>query len=566
MKMLLVAINAKYIHSNLAVYDLRAYAGEYRQDIEIAEYTINNLTEHIIMDIYKRKPEVLAFSTYIWNVELVHEVAHELHKLLPEIDIWLGGPEVSYDSYELLKKYEYIKGVMRGEGEETFRLLMKHYKDGMELEKVTGVTYREQADGVEAIKTNPDTAAVNMDDIPFPYDDITDFENRIIYYESSRGCPYSCSYCLSSVDKRLRFRSVELVRKELLFFLEKKVAQVKFVDRTFNCLKAHALTIWQFILENDNGITNFHFEISADILDKDMLEVIGKMRPGLIQLEIGVQTTNETTIKEIRRTMNFDRLAEVVKALKANRNVHLHLDLIAGLPFENMDSFINSFNEVYALQPDELQLGFLKVLKGSYMKEKHKDYGIVHKDKAPYEVMYTSWLSFPELLRLKQIEEMVEIFYNSNQFAATIAYLENKYETPYKLYEALADYYEFNVGAGSKQSRMARYELLHAMYEKETWINELDSLLAYDIFLREKAKSRPSFKPLTLEDKEAVRMLYRNEFREYDGKMTHIEPFEYEITGCHNGSLTNKKVYILFDYSRRNPLDYSAATTVLVKE
>lgn len=573
MKILLVAINAKYIHSNLAIYDLRAYSKKYGEHIEMAEYTINNLSEQIIIDIYKRNPDVIAFSTYIWNVDMVNEIAKEINKLLPDVPIWAGGPEVSYCAKEYLTDNPFFSGIMYGEGEETFKRLVEYYLGiRQDISQVTGITYRKD----NAIITTEPSPQIDMDDIPFAYEDIGELENRIIYYESSRGCPFSCSYCLSSVDKHLRFRSVDIVKKELDFFLRRKVPQVKFVDRTFNCNKKHAMDIWQFILDNDNGVTNFHFEIGADLIDDDELEILSKMRKGLVQLEIGIQSTNYDTIKEIHRVMDFGKLSEVVRKIKSFDNIHQHVDLIAGLPYEGLESFIKSFNDVYALHAEQLQLGFLKVLKGSYMQEMKKNYGIVHKDKAPYEVMYTNWLSFSEVLELKRIEEMVEIFYNSGQFSNTMELLEQFYETPYMLYEDIANYYDKHIKSGMKQNRIAKYELIHDMYcekldriknnkneihnsikNNENEIHNrfddfdmqlLDDMLVYDIFDRENAKSRPGFSTVREEDREKIKRYYRDEGRKYDKRMTHIEAFSYERVADSDGqnSSTSK------DFCRSN--------------
>ncbi|HIV11553.1 MAG TPA: DUF4080 domain-containing protein, partial [Candidatus Pullilachnospira stercoravium] len=418
MKFLLVAINAKYIHSNPAVYSLRAYAGEYGEQISLAEYTINQSIDVMLKGIFRRKPEVLCISCYIWNISIARELAEEVHRVLPDTKIWLGGPEVSYDAKQVLERNPQITGVMMGEGEETFLELVRHYAVGAPgISEIRGIAWR-GGDGL--IRDNGFRGPVDLDTVPFIYQDLSGFENRILYYESSRGCPFSCSYCLSSIDRKLRFRSMELVKRELQFFLDHKVPQVKFVDRTFNCSHQRALEIWRYLTEHDNGVTNFHFEIAADLLNEEELELIASMRPGMIQLEIGVQSTNPEVIREIRRKMDFDRVARVVRRLSENHNVHLHLDLIAGLPLEDFTSFGRSFDQVYALRPQQLQLGFLKVLKGAYMYEMAADYGCVYRKKEPYEVLFTRWISFEEILRLKQTEEMVEVYYNSGQFARTV--------------------------------------------------------------------------------------------------------------------------------------------------
>ena len=390
MKILLNAINAKYIHSNLAVYSLRAYAKEYREHIRLLEYTINNRVEEILEGIYKEHADVICFSCYIWNLDYIEEIVLEIGKLRPDMPIWLGGPEVSYHAEEMLEQYPFLDGIMKGEGEITFRELAVYYQnqengtEGKTLEEIHGITYRD-AEG--AIKSNPWRPAMDLSEVDFPYANLKKFENRIIYYESSRGCPFSCSYCLSSIDKRLRFRNLDLVKKELAFFLEQKVPQVKFVDRTFNCKKDHAMAVWKFIAEHDNGVTNFHFEIAADLMTEEELKLLNTLRPGLVQLEIGVQSTNPQTIEAIHRKMDFGRVTEIVNRIAKGRNIHQHLDLIAGLPYEDYDSFRRSFADVYALRPQQLQLGFLKVLRGSFMYEHTEKYDCHYQEREPYEVL-----------------------------------------------------------------------------------------------------------------------------------------------------------------------------------
>ena len=457
MKILLTAINAKYIHSNLAVYSLRAYAQSRVTDpdteIALAEYTINQQTDDILMDIYRRKPDVLCFSCYIWNISYVETVLREVHKVLPDTKIWLGGPEVSYDAVAVLKRLPEVTGVMKGEGEETFAELA----EGMELVGLQGITWRRED---REIIENPWRPVMDLNKVPFVYEDMADFEHKIIYYESSRGCPFSCSYCLSSIDKKLRFRDLELVKKELQFFLDHRVPQVKFVDRTFNCKHEHAMTIWKYILEHDNGVTNFHFEISADLLREEEMELMSQMRPGLIQLEIGVQSTNPETIRAIHRHMDLKKLEHCVNRVHSFRNIHQHLDLIAGLPYEDYDTFHQSFNDVYQMKPDQLQLGFLKVLKGSLMQKEAEVYGIVYKEKEPYEVLSTNWLTYGEVLKLKMVESMVEVYYNSGQFWHTLEYLVPFEKDAFTFYEKLGSFYEKKGYSEISHSRRRRYEIL----------------------------------------------------------------------------------------------------------
>ena len=461
-KILLTAINAKYIHSNLAVYSLKAYAQScFDVPVEIAEYTINQQTDDILRDIYKRKPDMICFSCYIWNINYVEELIPEVAKVLPNAEIWVGGPEVSYDSRKVLERLPEVTGVMKGEGEETFAALAA----GQDRETLLGITYRD-ANG--QIQENPWRDVMDLNKVPFVYKDMKDFENKIIYYESSRGCPFSCSYCLSSVDKKLRFRDLELVKTELQFFIDQEVPQVKFVDRTFNCSHTHAMGIWKYIAEHDKGITNFHFEVSADLLSEEEIAFIQTMRPGLIQLEIGVQSTNPDTIKEIKRTMKFHKVAEAVKAVSAPGNIHQHLDLIAGLPYEDLESFKKSFDDVYALRPEQLQLGFLKVLKGSFMEQNREAYGLVFKNKPPYEVLSTKWLPFEDVLLLKGVEEMVELYYNTSQFTNTLAELEQEFDSYFQLYGELAKYYEANGLDKMSHSRITRYEILLQFIQERT--------------------------------------------------------------------------------------------------
>ena len=567
MNIVLTAINAKYIHSNLAVYSLKAYAEKYKEHITIAEYTINQQMDEILMDLYKKQPDVLCFSCYIWNLTYVETLIREIHKILPDLPIWVGGPEVSYDSKDVLLRLPEVTGVMKGEGEETFLELAAYYIDGnRELSETTGITFRNSEGGIVDCEWR---RIMDLSKVPFVYKDMKEFANKIIYYETSRGCPFSCSYCLSSIDKCLRFRDLDLVKQELQFFLDEKVPQVKFVDRTFNCKHEHSLAIWKYIQEHDNGVTNFHFEISADLLNEEELQLISKMRPGLIQLQIGVQSTNPDTIREINRTMRFEKVAKIVKRINSFGNVHQHLDLIAGLPFEDYESFGKSFNDVYALCPEQLQLGFLKVLKGSYMKEHEQEYGLIHKSLPPYEVLYTKWLPYKDVLKLKRIEEMVEVYYNSGQFTYTLSQLVKAFATPFAMYEAMGAYYEENGLHTVSHSRVSRYEiLLQFALQKDAKRGELyRELLVFDLYLRENMKNRPEFAGEYTMEKEELSAFYEKESKEhcylegyemYDKrqlrKMTHMERFHYDVT--EDG--TRRERVILFDYRNRNPLNYQA--------
>ncbi len=564
MKIFLTAINAKYIHSNLAVYSLRAYAKAFQEQIEIGEYTINNRVDYILEQIYKAKPDVLCFSCYIWNIGYVEELITEYHKLCPEVPIWVGGPEVSYEVETFLEEHPQVTGVMIGEGERTFQQLCEYYvNQNGTLKELNGIAYKDSVSG-EVIFTQPQEP-MNMSDIPFCYDHIENFENRIIYYESSRGCPFNCSYCLSSIDKKLRFRDTELVKKELAFFIEKKVPQVKFVDRTFNCKHDHAMEIWRFVKEHDNGITNFHFEISADLLNEEELALIHDMRPGLIQLEIGVQSTNEPTIREIHRTMKLELLKDIVRKIQSGGNIHEHLDLIAGLPYEDYAAFTKSFDEIYELKPNQLQLGFLKVLKGSYMYGHAAEYEIVYHEKTPYEVMKTKWLSFDDVLKIKQVEEMLEVYYNSGQFEITMKVLEPLFDSAFMMFQELGAFYEAKGYFGMSHSRIRRAEiLLEFMRQRKNSgavMQMLEESLTFDLYYRENCKSRPSWAPSPAEFKEQTRYYCKN------GAKSHLEPFHYRFPEKSKKALQEvpkrleKPVYMLFDYENRDPLDHQACVT-----
>ena len=564
MKIFLTAINAKYIHSNLAVYSLRAYAKVFQEQIEIGEYTINNRVDYILEQIYKAKPDVLCFSCYIWNIGYVEDLITEYHKLCSEVPIWVGGPEVSYEVETFLEEHPQVTGVMIGEGERTFQQLCEYYvNQNGTLKELNGIAYKDSVSG-EVIFTQPQEP-MNMSDIPFCYDHIENFENRIIYYESSRGCPFNCSYCLSSIDKKLRFRDTELVKKELAFFIEKKVPQVKFVDRTFNCKHDHAMEIWRFVKEHDNGITNFHFEISADLLNEEELALIHDMRPGLIQLEIGVQSTNEPTIREIHRTMKLELLKDIVRKIQSGGNIHEHLDLIAGLPYEDYTAFAKSFDEIYELKPNQLQLGFLKVLKGSYMYGHAAEYEIVYHEKTPYEVMKTKWLSFDDVLKIKQVEEMLEVYYNSGQFEITMKVLEPLFDSAFMMFQELGAFYEAKGYFGMSHSRIRRAEiLLEFMRERKSSgavMQMLEESLTFDLYYRENCKSRPSWAPSPAEFKEQTRYYCKN------GAKSHLEPFHYCFPEKSKKALQEvpkrleKPVYMLFDYENRDPLDHQACVT-----
>ncbi len=636
MKFLLAAIHAKYIHTGLAVYSLRSYAGkEMREHVEVAEYTINQRMEQILADIYRRSPDVIGFSCYIWNFSMIKKLVRELAKLLPEVPVWLGGPEVSYEYEKILAEYPEVSGIMTGEGEETFRELLQAYLDAergvpANAEATGGIKETRTQDGqkTDAQRETENTRAekefrkrqknlrgqpvsgirgtatregffgarepLDMDRLPFYYEELEETEkeeikNKIVYYESGRGCPFRCSYCLSSIEKQVRLRDTELVKRELRFFLDRKVKQVKFIDRTFNCDQEHAVEIWRYLLEHDNGVTNFHFEIAAELLTQKELELLSGMRPGLIQLEIGVQTTNRETLQAIHRPENLEKLKMTVMSVLNFRNIHQHLDLIAGLPFEDLKSFRHSFNDVFSMKPDQLQLGFLKVLKGSEMYEKAEEYGIVYQSEPPYEVLYTRWLSYEEVQELKKVEEMVELFYNSGQFGFTLEVLQRLFKTPYDMFLGLAEFYEKKGFFINSPSRNYRYEVMLEFAESRKAGEEANKLfrelLTFDLYLREKAKSRPAFAGDIRNRYQEISAFYRRQEKEpdllaeyvekgYDSRqmmrMTHMDVFRYPVWdrnwlgGAKLSELyPEEERFVLFDYEKRNPLNHEAAYIVI---
>lgn len=610
MRFLLCGINAKYIHSNLAIFSLKAYADRKKipgAEIILKEYTINNYVEDILQDLYEAKADVVIFSCYIWNISFVRELAAELKKVSPTVKIWAGGPEVSYAANKFLMENPAFDLIMQGEGEEVFSELIRfvvedkhfagedniyptNYIDMSKVQKLQGIAVRDFSG--EAALGNAESnignktkiintgfaTLMNMDTIPFVYEDFHLFEHKILYYETSRGCPFCCSYCLSSVDKTVRFRSLPIVKKELDAFLEAKVPQVKFVDRTFNCNRQRAIDIWSYLLEHDNGITNFHFEISSDLLGEEELELFAKMRPGLIQLEIGVQSTNGETVDAIHRHMDLEKLFHYVDRVHALGNIHQHLDLIAGLPYENYERFGRSFDDLYAHEPDQLQLGFLKVLKGTVMEEEVKKYNILYRNQPPYEVLGTKWLSYDEIILLKGVEELVELYYNSGQYTLTLKYAVPFFESPFRFYELFSAWYRGKGYHKLNHNRLGKYNILREFLREHIDENEwdtLDEIMLYDMYLRENVKGRPAWAKDTAQYKKEWKALYREQgeklFPEdvqagtYDSKKaanhSHIEVFEIDIKKFeHSGQVEKKQVFCLFDYSRRNPLNRAART------
>ena len=474
-KVLLVAVNAKYIHSCPAIYSLRASSG-HAESVQIAEFTINDRYQDILAGTLAYHADIIGFSCYIWNTQIVTDLIADIRALLGDkVILYAGGPEASYGPETFLGSCDFV---MCGEGEKPFALLMEAVsreaetaqtrKDDPEMQEIRefirtlpGCVWKDGG----RIVYNPITpeAGSDMNEIPFLYTDLGYFDNRIIYYESSRGCPFRCTYCLSSIDKTVRFRNMETVKRELQFFIDHKVPQVKFVDRTFNCDRKRAMEIWQYIADHDNKVTNFHFEIGADLLGEEEIALLKGLRPALIQLEIGIQSTNPKTVEAIQRTMDFGRLRKNVLALREAGNINLHVDLIAGLPYEGLISFARSFNDVYALHADQLQLGFLKVLKGTVMEQRAEEYGIRYSVRPPYEVLATKWISYEELDRLRRVCDVLEMYYNSQQFIRTLRFLEENggmADGAFAFFDRMADFFAETGYNKKRPSAAARYEVL----------------------------------------------------------------------------------------------------------
>lgn len=570
MNILLVALNAKFIHSSLALLCLKKYAQSIEDNISISEYTINHSLDFILSDIYEKNPQMICFSCYIWNISIILELIKNCKKIMPQTLIILGGPEVSYESEKLIDKNKAIDIIIRGEGEKTFfELAQSIIYNKLHLENINGITYKKD----NQIFLNPDRQPIELDELPFVYENLSDFEHKIIYYETQRGCPYQCQYCLSSVEKGVRFLSEKRVKQDLQFFLDNYVKQVKFVDRTFNCNKKHAMMIWEYIIEHDNGKTNFHMEITADIMDEEMLNLLKRARAGLFQFEIGVQSTNNETMKAIKRMVDFERLSAVVKKIKKMGNIHQHLDLIAGLPFEGYTSFRTSFNDVYALEPEQFQLGFLKLLKGSGLRKDAEKYGIVYREKATYEVLFTRELSFEHVLRLKLVEEMIEKYYNSAKTLYTLRYCVLKFPTPFDFYQALGDYWKEKEYHKVQHNKMELYTIFYEFSKTspllKTYSSIIKGLLKLDMFLFEPVKTLPDWleeeKEIWKERKrhfynnEDNRNLYFSNLEQYTlkqiSRMSSIQIFDFDIYALSQNPKSPvecTQTAILFHYYNRN--------------
>lgn len=544
MKILLTAINSKFVHSNLAVRYLRAFTKDMNYDCKIREFSINDRDEKILEEIIKERPNVVAFSTYIWNIEIIKRLSNLIKLVDEDIEILYGGPEVSYDSQNILKELngEYI---IEGEGEKTYREFVEYKLGEREINSIRSLYYK--VDG--EVISNGKRPLMNMNELIFPYEEDENLDNKIVYYEASRGCPFNCKYCLSSTTHGVRFLDIDRVKQELKYFIDKEVRLVKFVDRTFNCNHKFTMAIWEFLINQDTK-TQFHFEISADILKKSELELLKKAPKDRFQFEVGVQTTNDDVLNRINRFVNFSDIKEKVEELIQIRNIKQHLDLIAGLPGEDYNSFKNSFNDVYSISPEEIQLGFLKLLRGSSMREEAEEYGMKYSPYPPYEILKTKDISYDELIKLKKVEEMVDKYYNSQKFDNIIKYLVNKFDTPFDFYYTLGTYFDskgyFDRNIGNSEYYRVFLDFNMEILKGDNSI--LKEILKFDYLRFNKKRGMPEFIQRNLDKDEELKI--KDQFKGvYSFKDYHLEIFDINISKfIKNSTVVKEKDYYLFGH------------------
>ncbi|MBU3194522.1 B12-binding domain-containing radical SAM protein [Clostridium algidicarnis] len=547
MKVLLVGINSKYIHSNLAIRYLKAFTKDLNFHCDTKEYTINERIENIVPSIMEEKADIIAFSTYIWNLEYVTKISKIIKLIDPSIEIIYGGPEVSYDGEEFLlnNSGDYV---IEGEGEETFREFIKRKMGIIEENHIKGL-YEKKSGNVIYGGKRP---LMDMNKLVFPYEEDEDLVNKIVYFEGSRGCPFNCKYCLSSTIHGVRFLNTERVKRELEFLIKKDVKLIKFVDRTFNCNSKFSMEIWEF-LSNINTTATFHFEISADILKREEIELLSKAPKGRFQFEVGVQTTNDEVLKNINRNVNFSDIKEKIEELQSIKNIKQHLDLIAGLPGEDYESFKRSFNDVYSIKPEEVQLGFLKLLKGAPMTQEADKWGMVYSPYPPYEILKTDKISYEKMTELKYLEAMVDKYYNSQKFVNVIKYFEKRFENPFEFFNTLAMFYKEKGYFKRNLSSVEYYKVFIEFNEKVVKGNYEEELLLKEIvkfdYMRfNKKKWLPMFLNRNIskkDDKKLKEYIKTNYSRD---KNYHGESYEIDIIkyiSC--GKFDKNKSYLLYD-------------------
>lgn len=530
MKILLTTLNAKFVHTSLALWSIYRFCRDDFPGLKFREFNINQELAWVFGEIYSEKANVVAFSCNIWNIEQTLIIAKRLKDLAPETTVILGGPEVWAEPEALLGKNPQIDLIVIGEGELTFREWLQEYlNDNGDWEKISGLVFRQ---GQSLIKTPARKPISDLNQLPFPYpEDLTDFRQKLVYYETSRGCPYQCQYCLSANERGVRFLSLDRVKKELLMFINAEIAQVKLVDRSFNCDIKRAKEIWRFLLEHQ-GVTNFHFEIVGELLDEESIAILCAAPRGLFQFEIGVQSTNQETLRLINRRMDFEKLKQQVSRLHQNSKVFIHLDLIAGLPGEDYRSFANSFNDNLLIEPDRLQLGFLKLLKGSGLRERVAEYGYHFTEEPPYEVLSSNWMGYEELWRLKTIEDLLERYYNSGRFQAVFRYILARTDNPFKFFEEFAQWWKKHEldQKAHKVKDLYQY-LLYFCQSGNANILIIRNLLKYDLLLGERMIELPGWAGQLSPElkKTSYRFWQKSENREkYLSEWTGLEPREIQ--------------------------------------
>ena len=538
---------------------LKAFTKDLDFQGDIKEFSINDRVENILEGIIEEKPDVVAFSCYIWNMEFVNRLAELIKLVDPNIEILYGGPEVSYEGKEFLENHE-GEYVIVGEGEKTFREFVLYKLGEGKIEDIKGLNYKRDGKVFE----NPKRPEMDMNELVFPYTYEEDINNKIVYYEASRGCPFKCKYCLSSVMHGVRFLDVERVKKELKYFMERGLKLVKFVDRTFNCNREYTVELLKYLSEQDTE-TRFHFEVAADLLTEEQIEILNNAPKGRFQLEVGVQTTNNEVLHNINRYITYENIKEKVLKVAAGKNVMQHLDLIAGLPGEDLESFKKSFNDVHAIRPDEIQLGFLKLLKGSSMREEAEKWGIVYSPYAPYEIIRSKDISYEELLLLKKVEAMVDKYYNSCKFNNVIKFFLNIYEKPFDFYYDLAMFFEEKGNFKRSIGNVEYYKILLDFYlekiggEDEGLFREV---LKFDYLCFNKKRWLPDFllRTITKEDEQSIKDSFD---RQMPFKKAHIEKFEIDIINyIKNGEINFEPKYLIFDEMN---FDYDSYVEVEMK-
>ena len=571
MKHLLVAINAKYIHTCLAVRYLKGYVKQRSSlDVDFLEFTINQQSSYLLEEIYRQAPDTLAFSCYIWNIGVVTSLLPDLRKVLPQTKIILGGPEVSFGSSTLLSTLPDADYILAGEGEIGYLALLEALESGTQLNDVPNLIWR----SCQGIRQNAAAPFLSMDELPFPYENLEQLSHQILYYEGCRGCPFDCQYCLSGEDKALRTKSFEKIRAELDLFLSQQVPQVKFVDRTFNCRPSYYRPIWRYLIERDNGVTNFHFELSADLLQDEDITLLRKARPGLFQFEIGVQSTFAPTLRAIHRSHRVEKIFHRVRQVAELGNIHQHLDLIAGLPLENFSTFGKSFDEVFALHPQQLQLGFLKLLRGSGLDQRREELGLICSSQPPYEVLSTPDLSFSDLIRLKGVEDMVERYYNSGRFQLSLSHALSYFPSPFCFFESLSTYWAGQGYDSISHSKESLYDILNGFVRDCLGPDDdLPWLMKFDLYSHENAKKLPQCgqESLFSRYRDRISSFYRDPVQirrylpSYEGldprqiaRITHLEVFPFDPL---HPEIRQDTAY-LFDYRCKTRLQDSTATPI----